>query len=183
MLELDVSASDADGASTVSLKPGLTATGRQSRARGATPRELADMLAKLLGGSSILLAMWIDVEEAALAPGEADAISEPLARIISRSQWGKKAAKHLLGADDYVALALALGSYTLRIYPLIAARVSQNRVIRPTAEPVRKAQPAAAQHSQQPVQPPVQPGQDLGDVSANGHIKFSGVAGFGAEAS
>lgn len=158
----------------------MTASGRQSRARGATPRELADMFAKLLGGSSVLLAMWIDVEEAALLPQEADAIAEPLARILARSQWGKKASKYLLGADDYIALSIALGAYTLRVYPLIAARVSQNRVIRPTTEPVRKTPPGpggASGVQQQPIT-----ATDPGDISSNGHVRFSGVAGFGAEA-
>lgn len=176
--------SDADGAS-VHLKPGApsSATGeRQSRARGATPRELAAMLSKLLGGGSVLLAMWIDVEEAALTADEATAIAEPLARIINRSNMLKPLAKRLLGADDYLALTLALFSYGMRVYPLIAQKATQNRdQSRPAATPVR---PPASQPAQQPVRP-------ASNGHINGHIPdydlsrgvpFVGTAGVGFDA-
>ena len=138
VLEVADSGSDADGASTIQLKSGVTPSGRQSRARGATPRELADTFAKLLGGGSVLLAMWIEVEEAAMTPQEADAIAEPLARIINRAAWGKAIAKRLIGADDYIALSVALFSYGVRIYPLIAAKVQENANTRRTAAPIRQ---------------------------------------------
>ena len=172
----DGSGSDADGASTVQLKSGVTASGRQSRARGATPRELADMLAKLLGGGSVLLAMWVEVEEAALLPPEADAIAEPLARIINRSNWGKQVAKKIIGADDYLALSLALFAYGVRVYPLVQAKVSEQRASRPiqptrsTPPPVRPAAPASQPERSQP-------GNSDGDT-VNG-VRFSGSAGFG----
>ncbi len=157
MSVLEVSGSDADGdASTVQLRSapsGVTPSGRQSRAKGATPRELADTFAKLLGGGSILLAMWLEVEEAALLPDEATAIADPLARIINRQNWGKALAKRLAGADDYLALSLALFSYGVRIAPLVAAKLEAQRPnvkpinARPADAPVRPAQPASNGHN------------------------------------
>ena len=150
MLEVaDGSDSSADAASTVQLKSarpdGLTSSGRQSRAKGATPRELASTFAKLLGGGSVLLAMWLDVEEAALIDEEADAIADPLARIINRASWGKAIAKRLVGADDYLALSLALFSYGVRIYPLVAAKLQEGQHAKPissrTATPPVRQQP------------------------------------------
>lgn len=144
VLEIDASASGDDGAS-VQLKPGMTASGRQSRARGATPRELADTFAKLLGGGSVLLAMWVEVEEAALTAEEANAIAEPLARILNRASWGKALAKRLIGADDYLALSLALFSYGVRVYPLILAKGQDVAKSRRTAPPIRTQQQPAEQ--------------------------------------
>lgn len=175
VLEIAGSASDAgDANATVTLKSGVTPSGRQSRARGATPRELADTLAKLLGGGSVLLAMWIDVEEAAMLPTEADAVAEPLARIINRSAWGKQLAKRLIGADDYIALSVALFSYGVRIYPLIQAKASEvqrAKPIRPSA-PVRQQPPAQPAKPEQPkpagTAGPAGPSSDL-----NGSNKFS----------
>lgn len=138
VLEVADSGSDADDASRVTLRPGVTASGRQSRARGATPRELADTFAKLLGGGSVLLAMWLEVEEAAMTPDEASAIADPLARIINRASWGKLIAKRLIGADDYIALSVALFSYGVRIYPLLAAKAQENANTRRTAPPIRQ---------------------------------------------
>src|SRR6185312_2852862 len=135
ILEVGASDSSADDASTVQLRQGrpdgLTSSGRQSRAKGATPRELADTFAKLLGGGSVLLAMWLDVEEAALTPDEASAIADPLARIINRASWGKLIAKRLVGADDYLALSLALLAYGVRIYPLVAAKLQEGQHDKP----------------------------------------------------
>lgn len=157
--------SDADAASTVELRPasGLTASGRQSRAKGATPRELADLLARLLGGGSVLLAMWLDVEEAALEPAEASAIAEPLARILNRQSWGKALAKRIVGADDYLALSMALFSYGVRIAPLVALKLGTGkndakpldrpfgetaslRTAKPTARPDSRPEPASNGH-------------------------------------
>ena len=164
VLEVADSGSDADdanGVGRVTLRPGVTASGRQSRARGATPRELADTFAKLLGGGSVLLAMWLEVEEAAMTPDEASAIAEPLARIINRASWGKLIAKRLIGADDYIALSVALFSYGVRIYPLLAAKASENAQSRRTAPPIRQKPTGAAQ--QQPA------------AESNGHDSRNGV--------
>ena len=149
VLEVAGSGSDADDVSTIQLKParpdGVTPSGRQSRARGATPRELADTFAKLLGGGSVLLAMWLDVEEAALTPDEASAIADPLARIINRASWGKAIAKRLIGADDYLALSLALFAYGVRIAPLVAAKLQEGQHAKPiqsrSATPPVRQQP------------------------------------------
>lgn len=182
MLEVG-SDSDADDASTVQLayrdtgRDGMTSSGRQSRAKSATPRELADTLAKLLGGSSLLLALWLDIEEAAMLPDEASAIADPLARIINRQKWLKGYVKHLIGTEDYIALAVAVYAYGARIQPLIAAKAeAQNSV--------KRAKQAQA------VRPPAQPERPA-DGGGNGHkpadssggVKFSGFAGFGADAS
>lgn len=164
MSVLEVSGSDADGdGNTVQLRPGLpsgvTPTGRQSRARGATPRELADTFAKLLGGGSILLAMWLEVEEAALLPEEASAIADPLARIINRQNWGKALAKRLVGADDYLALSLALFSYGVRIAPLVAAKMEATR---PNAKPIQS----------RPTHEAVRP-----TAESNGHVDYDASNG------
>lgn len=163
VLEVSGSGADDDGNSTVQLRStpsgpsGVTPSGRQSRARGATPRELADTFAKLLGGGSILLAMWLEVEEAALLPEEASAIADPLARIINRASWGKALAKRLVGADDYLALSLALFAYGVRIAPLVAAKMEATR---PNAKPIQPS-PAHAPVRQQPA--------SHTDAASNGH--------------
>lgn len=173
----DDSASAGDGAS-VQLKPGMTASGRQSRARGATPRELADTFAKLVGGGSVLLAMWVEVEEAALTSEEAQAIAEPLARIINRASWGKAMAKRLIGADDYLALSLALFSYGVRVYPLILAKGHDVAQSRRTAPPIR------TQQQQQPAEPARQP-ESNGHYDPGTGVKFDPTStrgfGWGAE--
>lgn len=161
--------SDAGDGSTVQLRQGpasglsgVTASGRQSRARGATPRELADTFAKLLGGGSVLLAMWLEVEEAALLPDEANAIAEPLARIINRQNWGKALAKRIIGADDYLALSMAIFAYGVRIAPLVAAKLEAQR---PNAKLVN---PRPAHEAVRPAQP---------DSASNGHAKYDPGAG------
>jgi len=180
VLEVAGSDSSADDASTVQLRArpdGLTSSGRQSRARGATPRELADTFAKLLGGGSVLLAMWLDVEEAALTPDEASAIADPLARIINRASWGKSIAKRLIGADDYLALSLALFSYGVRIYPLVAAKLQEGQHAKPI-----QPRSATAPVRQQP-QPEPEPSSNGHNGQHNGGaVKFDPSA-FGAWAS
>lgn len=167
VLEVGPSDSDAgDGVSTVQLRPGVTASGRQSRAKGATPRELADTFAKLLGGGSVLLAMWLEVEEAALLPDEANAIAEPLARIINRASWGKALAKRLIGADDYLALSLALFSYGVRIAPLVAAKMEATR---PNAKPIQSSPAYAPVRPTEPASNGHSAGQDAAIAGGNGY--------------
>lgn len=181
---LDVSGSAGDDSATLSARPGpssgLTASGRQSRAKGATPRELADMLARLLGGGSVLLAMWLDVEAAALEPGEADAIAEPLARILSRQSWGKKVSRYLVNGDDYVALTFALASYGLRVAPLVREKLSNHAQPIPTPPPVRAAGPDRT--SDRTSGGGVNASNGYAPVDIAGGVKFSGIAGFGADA-
>jgi len=110
---------------------------------------LADTFAKLLGGGSVLLAMWLDVEEAALTPDEASAIADPLARIINRAAWGKMIAKRLVGADDYLALSLALFAYGVRIYPLVAAKLNEGQHAKPI-QPRSAATPVRQQSQPEP---------------------------------
>ena len=175
---LDVSGSAGDDSATLSARPGVTASGRQSRAKNATPRELADMLARLMGGGSVLLAMWLDVEAAALEPGEADAIAEPLARILSRQSWGKKVSRSLVNGDDYVALTFALASYGLRVAPLVREKLSNHAQPIPTPPPVRAAGPDRTSGGGVNVNA----SNGYAPVDIAGGVKFSGIAGFGADA-
>jgi len=93
--------------------------------------------------------MWLDVEEAALTNEEASAIADPLARIINRASWGKAIAKRLVGADDYLALSLALFAYGVRIYPLVAAKLQEGQHAKPIS-PRGQATPVRQQSQPEP---------------------------------
>lgn len=181
MSVLEVAASDSDGdVSTVQLGPGVASSpsGRPSRAKGATPRELASMLARMLGGATVLLALWLEAEAAALTPDEADAIAEPLARILNR-HW-KQAAKRLIELDDYAAVSLAIGAYCIRIAPLVAGRMNRNAqpIASPTPPPVWQAQ---QRERDEPGRNGHSPAVASDGADNDGGVRFSGVAGFGAE--
>lgn len=125
-----------------------------SSARGASAKELASMLAKLFGGASMVLALFLvgpaDAPEVAMTPGEAQAIADPAARMLAKSRLAKRAAALAAKGGDALTLTFAVASYGMRIYPLLLARAAQTSQKGPYEQshhaavaPVRPAEPAA----------------------------------------
>lgn len=90
--------------------------------RLAGTRELAQLLAKVIGGASILVALAVQADEAAMTPQEANDIAKPAARLLAKSGWAVRMTQLAGKGGDYVDLALALATYGLRVYPLIVQR-------------------------------------------------------------
>lgn len=129
-----------DGASSAAPKRSRSGGASSAATKAPTPKELAATLAKLVGGGSVLLAMWIGLEEAAMEPEEAQSIADPAARLLARAQWAKRLTKSLGAGSDVIDLVLALSLYGLRVYPLVAAKLERDshghspapRAVRPT---------------------------------------------------
>ena len=93
--------------------------------RAAGAKELAQLLAKVIGGASILLALVLQADEAAMTPAEANDIARPAARLLAKSSLAARMA-HLAGkGSDWIDLTLAVATYGLRLYPLIVLRQQQ----------------------------------------------------------
>lgn len=91
----------------------------------AGTRELAQLLAKVIGGASILIALVLQADEAAMTPGEANDIAKPAARLLGKSGWAARMTQLAGKGGDWVDLTLALATYGLRLYPLIVLRSQQ----------------------------------------------------------
>ncbi len=180
---VDDSADPSGAAGNATLAGGplpLSRSGESTRKgrppRGTAPAELVSTLAKLLGGGTVLLAAWLQVEEAAMTPDEAHAISAPLARLLARQKWAKALTKNLSEWSDGFDLVVALGAYGLRVYPLIAikleaqARVNSARPASPVWQPSAPPTGGAASASAAGVEIP----------GGNG-VRFTGDAGFFAD--
>lgn len=106
-------------------------TASKKKYTAATPQELAGMLSFGVRGVSVLVAAWLEIEDLAMWPTEADAISRPLGNILwpYLRKYGLigKLMKRAKGADDWRLLALALYTYGRRVAPAVAARVSSNQ--------------------------------------------------------
>ena len=146
--------SESDEAGADPTAPGGTAErrgrGRPRNARGATPAELAGTLSKLIGGSSVLLALVVGADEVAMTTAEARAIADPAARMLARAEWAKKLSRSIATGSDAIDLAFALAMYGLRIAPVVAAKAAEQQrerqanVAHPRpSQGVRAAQPAA----------------------------------------
>lgn len=122
---------------------------------GASQSQLEDWSREILGMVTLLIGLWLtnwNEEQAvylALSPDEADAIAEPLARVIARSGLNKTYGQQLLASSDYAKLAFALASYGGRVAPVMKAKV--HGYVEPARTPQR-----------------VQP-QAGGDPASNGH--------------
>lgn len=105
----------------------VSASGKQTSAALPT-REIARMLARMVGGSTMLLATWLAEPSAAMTVAEAQAIAKPAARILSRSVWFHRlytwAIRTTARDRDTLALLLAIGAYSYRVAPLVAAKVN-----------------------------------------------------------
>lgn len=157
--------------------------------RAAGAKELAQLLAKVIGGASILLALVLQADEAAMTPAEANDIARPAARLLAKSSLAARMA-HLAGkGSDWIDLTLAVATYGLRLYPLIVLRQQQIELQRqqqkgyPLGQPssedarVRPAQPATpAPQSSQPADAP-----DAARVAADA-ARFAGLGFADADA-
>ena len=113
-------------------RPKGSATRKPSGGAGAThaprvsgSRELAQLLAKLIGGASILVAVVLQADEAAMTPAEANDIARPAARLLAKSGWAQRALSMTAKGGDWIDLTLAVATYGLRLYPLIVQRQQQ----------------------------------------------------------
>lgn len=115
---------------TRSATGGKRSAGSSARASGPTgAKELASVLAKVIGGASMILALFLvgptEAETVAMTPAEADAIAKPAARMLAKSALAKRAAALAARGGDAIDLALALAGYALRVYPLILLRQAE----------------------------------------------------------
>ena len=93
--------------------------------RMAGARELAQLLAKLIGGASLVIALALDADEAAMTPQEANEIAKPAARLLSKSSWAARMLSMTSKSSDWIDLTFAVAAYGLRLYPLIVLRQQQ----------------------------------------------------------
>lgn len=124
--------------------------------RAAGAKELAQLLAKVIGGASILIALVLQADEAAMTPQEANDIARPAARLLAKSSLALRVAQMAGKGSDWIDLTLAVATYGLRLYPLIVLRQQQIALQRqqqrgyPVGQPrsedarVWQAQPAAS---------------------------------------
>lgn len=109
-------------------------------------REIARLAAQVFGGSTLLLALWLEAPEVAMTPQEAQAIAKPAARILARSLWFNQVYAWLMktaGKDkDMIALLIAIGAYSWRVAPLVGDKLNEkgglNGVILGTVAGVRE---------------------------------------------
>ena len=156
---------------------GSTSASRKGGAsvpRAAGAKELAQLLAKVIGGASILIALVLQADEAAMTPQEANDIARPAARLLAKSSLAARMA-HLAGkGSDWIDLTLAVATYGLRLYPLIVLRQQQIELQRQQQKgyPVGQPHPEDARVWQsQPAQaaaPAAQPASN-GQSGTNGH--------------
>lgn len=88
------------------------------------------MLSFGVRGVSVLVAAWLEIEDLAMWPVEAEAIARPLGNILwpYLRKYGLigKLMKRAKGAEDWRLLALALYTYGRRVAPAVALRMQQN---------------------------------------------------------
>lgn len=112
------------GSTTRKSGAGATATPRMA-GRMAGARELAQLLAKLIGGASLVIALALDADEAAMTPQEANDIAKPAARLLSKSSFAARMLSMTSKGSDWIDLTFAVAAYGLRLYPLIVLRQQQ----------------------------------------------------------
>lgn len=123
-----------------------------ARRRGpATAKHWEDFLAVLLGFFSMLYCWWLlsgfdvprDERDALmLQEDEAEALATPMARILARSWLNQNYGKHVLGASDYVVMAVALAEYGRRTHPYLRRKLGS--VIPGRRQPTRPVVDEAA---------------------------------------
>lgn len=132
-----------------------------AKKRNATEQDWADFLSVLAGFASMVLIWWLVLGkgwtkqqrvEFEFTDDEADAIATPAARILARSWVNDRWGKNILGASDYILLALVAWDYTDRISPLIRDRVGDVRLRRPGRRQQSRAEatPPPAPHRNNP---------------------------------
>ena len=152
-----------------------------SMPRAAGAKELAQLLAKVIGGSSILIALVLQADEAAMTAQEANDIARPAARLLAKSSLAARMTQLAGKGSDWIDLALAVATYGLRLYPLIVLRQQQIELQRqqqkgyplgqPSSEDARVRQAQPAQAAPQPTQPANEP--DAARVAADA-ARFAG---------
>ena len=100
-----------------------TGGGASPRVSGA--RELAQLLSKLIGGASVLAAMFLETPELAMTAPEANDIAKPAARLLAKSSAAARLVALAGKSSDYVELTFAVAAYGLRIWPVLVLRQQQ----------------------------------------------------------
>ena len=127
------------------------ATTTAPRAAGA--KELAQLLAKVIGGASILIALVLQADEAAMTPQEASDIAKPAARLLAKSSLAARMAQLAGRGSDWIDLTLAVATYGLRLYPLIVLRQQQIELQRQQQKRYPFGQPGSEDARVRPAQP------------------------------
>lgn len=121
----------------------------------ATEADWEEFLGALLGYGSMLFAWWLVAgtgsprsarNELELTDAEASGMARPLARILARSFINAKYGKSVLGASDYIVLAVVVTGYAERVAPAIRRKAGNafTRAPRPAKEAPRDGQLEAA---------------------------------------
>lgn len=118
----------------------------------ATAANWEEFLTVLLGFLSMLYVWWLvsgfevpkrEQDSLMLTEDEAEGMARPMARILARSWVNASYGKNVLGASDYVVLAIVVAEYTKRTAPYLKRRVTSalpRRQQRPPTSPVRNTQ-------------------------------------------
>ena len=182
--ELLLDESDTAPSSDVSGEPGTQPKRGRGRPRGSSTRkgapsvpraagakELAQLLAKVIGGASILIALVLQADEAAMTAQEANDIARPAARLLAKSSLAARMTQLAGKGSDWIDLTLAVATYGLRLYPLIVLRQQQIELQRQQQKGYPLGQPRsedARVWQSQPAQAATPAAQSASN-GANGH--------------
>ena len=110
---------------------------RGARKKGAaTEDDWAQFMSILFGFASLLFIWWVTTglrisaderRQLELSDEEADALSRPAARILSRSFINADYGKQIMGASDYIVMAVVLVSYAERVTPVVKQKIQLSR--------------------------------------------------------
>jgi hypothetical protein len=119
-----------ESSATKSARQRRPSSRRKAKPSGAAPsmagtRELASMLSKVIGMGSILIAVYVGSDEAAMTPQEASDIARPAARLLAKTRWAAQLFALTGKNKDWASLTLALITYSVRIWPLLVQRQQQ----------------------------------------------------------
>ena len=137
---------------------------RGARKKGAaTEDDWAQFMSILFGFASLLFIWWVTTglrisaderRQLELSDEEADALSRPAARILSRSFINADYGKQIMGASDYIVMAVVLVSYAERVTPVVRQKIELSRPRRrPKEEQDRGTSARVVEEPTRPSQP------------------------------
>ena len=136
---------------------------RGARKKGAaTEDDWAQFMSILFGFASLLFIWWVTTglrisaderRQLELSDEEADALSRPAARILSRSFINADYGKQIMGASDYIVMAVVLVSYAERVTPVVKQKIQLSRPRRREAGREEQQNGPSARVVEEPTRP------------------------------